>query len=64
MTQKDLVELNEPDEEHKEFDKKHYYENPSMYKSKFHTYYNKISFLINCQYWEGKYPRNIIENEL
>lgn len=62
LTQKDLVERK--DGEVGEFDKKHYYENPSKYRSKFHNYYDKISFLINCMYWEAKFPRVIIEDEL
>lgn len=62
LTQKDLVELK--DGSTGEFDKEHYYANPSLYKSKFKDFYNKISFLIQCMYWEAKYPRVIIEDEL
>jgi alpha-aminoadipic semialdehyde synthase len=62
LTQKDLVEKKEGDTG--EFDKAHYYEHPEEYKSKFHQYYDKITFLINCMYWEAKYPRVIIEDEL
>lgn len=62
MTQEHLVEKKEDDGS--PFDKDHYYKNPSEYKSKFHQYYNKISFLINCMYWEAKYPRVIIEDEI
>ena len=62
LEHKDLAELKSG--EKGEFDKYHYYENPSLYKSKFHTYYNKITFLVNCQYWDAKFPRNIIEDEL
>jgi alpha-aminoadipic semialdehyde synthase len=62
LTQKDLVELKV--DNGKEFDKEHYYANPFEYKSKFHQYYKKITFLVNCMYWEAKYPRVIIEEEL
>lgn len=62
LTQKDLVERK--DGEVGEFDKQHYYENPDMYKSKFHIYYDKITFLVNCMYWEAKFPRVIIEDEI
>ena len=62
LTQKDLVELK--DETGADFDKEHYYSNPSLYKSKFKNYYEKITFLINCMYWEAKFPRVIIEDEL
>jgi alpha-aminoadipic semialdehyde synthase len=64
LTQKDLVELKEGGEESKEFDKEHYYAHPFEYKSKFHQYYSKITFLVNCMYWEAKFPRVIIEEEL
>jgi len=63
LTAKDLVQLKEGDEG-AEFDKADYYENPSKYESKFCQYYNKISFLVNCMYWEPKFPRVIIEDEL
>jgi len=46
------------------FDKAHYYSNPEEYVSIFKEYYSKISFLVNCMYWEKKYPRVIIESEL
>jgi len=62
LTQKDLVEKKDGDTG--EFDKQHYYKNPSQYRSKFHQYYDKVTFLINCMYWEAKYPRVIIEDEL
>lgn len=53
--------------EHKEgkpFDKSDYYSNPENYKSIFHRYLDKVSFLVNCTYWEAKYPRVIYEDEL
>lgn len=62
LTQKDLVELKE--DKGGDFDKQHYYANPSLYKSKFKNYYDKISFLINCMNWDAKFPRAIIEDEL
>lgn len=46
------------------FDKQHYYSNPEEYVSIFKEYYTKISFLVNCMYWEKKYPWVIIESEL
>lgn len=46
------------------FDKSHYYSNPEEYVSIFKEYYSKISFLVNCMYWEKKFPRVIIESEL
>ena len=64
LTAKDLVEPIDESLKDKDFDKQHYYDNPSLYKSKFHNYYDKITFLVNCMYWESKFPRNIIEEEL
>jgi alanine dehydrogenase len=46
------------------FDKYDYYSHPELYESKFYEYYDKISFLINCMYWEPKFPRVIIEDEI
>ena len=62
LTAKDLVELKEDNGE--EFNKEDYYSDPSKYKSKFKNYYDKITFLVNCMYWEAKFPRVIIEDEL
>lgn len=46
------------------FDKNDYYNYPDNYESKFKEYYSKITFLVNCMYWEKKFPRVIIEEEL
>lgn len=50
--------------EGEEFDKQHYYTSPEEYESIFKEYYQKITFLVNCMYWEKKFPWVIIENEL
>lgn len=44
LTAKDLYEPIDPE---KQFNKEEYYDEPEKYKSKFHTYYDKITFLIN-----------------
>mmetsp|Transcript_22071 Transcript_22071/g.21840 ORF Transcript_22071/g.21840 Transcript_22071/m.21840 type:complete len:238 (-) Transcript_22071:517-1230(-) len=62
LREKDLAERIEPNGE--EFDVRHYYDNPSEYKPKFKKYYDQISFLVNCQYWDAKYVRNIYEKDL
>jgi len=42
------------------FDKEDYYKNPDKYTSVFHEkYLPYISVIINCQYWDMKYPRLI-----
>ena len=42
------------------FDKKHYYEHPELYESRFEEdFLEYISVLVNCIYWEPKFPRLI-----
>jgi len=36
---------------------KDYYDNPDKYVSKFERYADKLSIIINCIYWDPKYPR-------
>jgi len=55
MEAKDLVRKKNP-VEGEAFDKLHYYSNPEEYVSIFKEYYSKISFLVNCMYWEKKFP--------
>jgi alpha-aminoadipic semialdehyde synthase len=46
------------------FDKKHYYENPHLYESKFSENLPYVNFLITGMYWEQKFPRLLTEEEL
>lgn len=39
------------------FDLQDYYSHPENYKSKFEQYIPHISMLINCIYWDSRYPR-------
>ncbi|KAF2073709.1 hypothetical protein CYY_004997 [Polysphondylium violaceum] len=49
-----------PIDETKKFDKKEYYSDPSKYKPIFFEKYAPyISCIINCMYWEDKFPRLI-----
>jgi alanine dehydrogenase len=58
LKEEDLVEnIN-----NEEFVLQDYYSNPQKYKSKFTTYLSKIDVLINCIYWDEKYPR-LVEKE-
>ena len=54
--EKDMVEpiLNNYD-----FDLQDYYNNPQKYKSKFEKYVPYLTILMNCIYWDSKYPRLI-----
>lgn len=39
------------------FDLEDYYRHPERYRSNFHSYVPYLSMLMNCIYWEKKYPR-------
>jgi len=54
--EKDLVERVDPN---KEFELQEYYNNPERYRSKFEQYIPKLSVLMNCIFWDIKYPRLI-----
>ncbi len=47
-----------------EFDLQDYYANPHHYKSKFDQYVPHLSMLINCIYWDKRYPRLITREYL
>jgi saccharopine dehydrogenase (NAD+, L-lysine forming) len=48
----------------KEFDLMDYYSNPCSYKSVFEKYIPHISMLINCIYWDKRFPRLITRDYL
>eukprot|EP01133_Synstelium_polycarpum_P015981 gene15981-19006_t len=57
VTSEHMVEPIDPE---KKFNKKEYYDDPSKYKSIFYEKYAPyISCLINCMYWDAKFPRLI-----
>ena len=39
------------------FELQDYYDNPQKYNGNFHQYIDHINILINCIYWEDRYPR-------
>jgi len=39
------------------FELQDYYDHPEKYRSTFHTYLPHLTLLVNCVYWEAKYPR-------
>lgn len=47
----------EPIEPMAEFDKFHYFANPTKYKSQFLKYIDNITVLMNCIYWSAQSPR-------
>ncbi|GKV03738.1 hypothetical protein SLEP1_g15988 [Rubroshorea leprosula] len=62
VTSKDMVEHKDPT---KPFDKEDYYSHPEHYNPIFHE---KIapyaSIIVNCMYWEGRFPRLLTSQQL
>ncbi|MEW5760676.1 MAG: bifunctional lysine ketoglutarate reductase /saccharopine dehydrogenase family protein [Candidatus Thermoplasmatota archaeon] len=54
----------EPISAEKPFQLKDYYENPERYKSKFHNYIPHLTILMNCIYWDSRYPRFVTKEYL
>jgi len=46
------------------FDLQDYYENPQKYKPVFESYLPYLAVLVNCIYWEPKYPRFVTKKFL
>ncbi len=59
--EEDMVELRM---EGTEFDLLDYYNNPSKYRSKFEQYVPYLTMLVNCMYWDKRYPRIITKDYL
>lgn len=57
-------DLFEPKDPKHEFDLNDYYTNPDNYQSKFEKYIPHLSMLINCIYWDKRYPRLITKDYL
>jgi len=46
------------------FDLQEYYKHPEKYRSKFEQYLPYLSVLVNCIYWEPRYPRLVTKSWL
>lgn len=46
------------------FDLNDFYSNPEKYKSQFNKYLSCLSILVNCIYWDPRYPRLITKREI
>jgi len=55
------VEPISPDDE---FELQDYYDHPEKYRGRFSTYLPHLSVLVNCTYWEPKYPRLVTKADL
>jgi alpha-aminoadipic semialdehyde synthase len=56
--------LVEPIAENDEFDLLEYYSRPEKFKSTFEKYIPHIDMLINCIYWDSRYPRLVTKDYL
>ena len=54
----------EPVEKNESFELKDYYEHPEKYRSTFERYIPYITMLVNCIYWDDRYPRLITKSFL
>ena len=50
-------DLSAPNDKNKKFDLKHYYDHPEEYHNQFEKYAPHITVLMNCMYWDDRYPR-------
>ncbi|MBL7065043.1 MAG: hypothetical protein ISS49_12675 [Anaerolineae bacterium] len=46
------------------FELQDYYDHPEKYRSRFHTYLPHLTLLVNCTYWEIKYPRLVTKADI
>jgi alpha-aminoadipic semialdehyde synthase len=46
------------------FELQDYYDHPEKYRSRFDAYLPYLSLLVNCVYWEEKYPRLVTKQEV
>jgi saccharopine dehydrogenase (NAD+, L-lysine-forming) len=56
--------LVKPVDKEKEFELLDYYSNPELYRSQFEKYVPHLSALINCMYWDERYPKLITREYL
>jgi alpha-aminoadipic semialdehyde synthase len=58
------ADLFEPIDENEEFELHEYYSNPEKFRSKFEKYIPHTDMLINCIYWDARYPRIVTKDYL
>jgi len=57
-------DLSEPLDSDKKFVLQEYYDHPELFKSKFEQYIPHMTILMNCMYWDDKYPRIVTKDYL
>ena len=61
FTEEDIVAPNDPDHR---FELQDYYANPEKYRSDFARFLPHLTVLMNCNYWDERYPRLVTIDEL
>lgn len=57
-------DISTPIDEKLVFKLSHYYKHPELYKNNFEQYIPKLSILMNCMYWDDRYPRIVTKDYL
>ncbi len=57
-------DLSKPLDASKEFDLQEYYHHPERFESQFEQYVPHLTLLMNCMYWDDRYPRIITKDYL
>ncbi|MBN1338635.1 MAG: hypothetical protein JXA03_04890 [Bacteroidales bacterium] len=57
-------DLSAPKDSDYEFDLQDYYSHPEKYKNIFEQYVPELTVLMNCMYWDEKYPRIVTKDYL
>nr|NQU91403.1 hypothetical protein [Bacteroidota bacterium] len=55
-------DLSEPKDPNQEFELQDYYNHPEKYKNQFEKYPKHLSILMNCMYWDVRYPRLVTKD--
>ncbi|HPE57388.1 MAG TPA: bifunctional lysine ketoglutarate reductase /saccharopine dehydrogenase family protein [Bacteroidales bacterium] len=58
------ADLSEPISSNEHFDLPTYYQHPEKFKSKFEQYIPHLTVLMNCMYWDDRYPRIVTKDYL
>ncbi len=59
--EEDTVEPISPEHE---FELQDYYDHPAKYRARFEAYLPYLTLLVNCVYWEEKYPRLVTKEDV
>jgi saccharopine dehydrogenase (NAD+, L-lysine forming) len=57
-------DLSEPIDQAQEFELHDYYAHPEKYRSQFEKYIPHLTVLMNCMYWDTRYPRIVTKDYL